>query len=111
MQSKRNRLQQKGVIQAILSQGKWLNDRYFTIKYQRSAEKLPAQFAIIVSKKIDKRATVRNRVKRQISEACQRVLKKLTPGIQMVIIPRATVKTLEFAKMAESIETLLNKIN
>jgi len=44
------------------------------------------RFAIIVSKKVDKRAVVRNRIKRLISSCIEELYKDLRPGCDMIFI-------------------------
>lgn len=58
------RLTEKKVFQIIFRQGVWVRGRSFSIRY------IPAQgagqIAFVVSKKISKDATVRNRIKRRL---------------------------------------------
>src|SRR3972149_4328337 len=49
---------------------------FFTLKYAKTGEK-DLKFAFVISKKIDKRAVIRNKVKRQISKGLEGILEKI----------------------------------
>jgi len=58
---------------------------FFVLKVAKN-EKSFSRFGFIVSKKIDKRATVRNRIKRQIRVCIETNLDKIKPGHDMLFI-------------------------
>ncbi len=49
----------------------------------------PSQFTVIVSVKIDKRATMRNRMKRLVRESVQHMLPSFQQNVQGVFVVRA----------------------
>lgn len=49
-----------------------------------------SKFGISISTKVSKKAVVRNRIKRQITAALQKLLPKLSPGWRLVIIVKPT---------------------
>lgn len=57
----------------------------FTIKTKENGL-LFNRFAIIVSKKVDKRAVVRNRIKRLIGSCIEELYKNLRPGYDAIFI-------------------------
>ena len=52
----------------------------------------PSQFSFVVSQKIDKRATVRNRTKRLLSEAVRHLLPKIKPGFSVLVFAKKAFK-------------------
>jgi ribonuclease P protein component len=51
----------------------------------------PPRFAVVVSSKIDKRATHRNRMKRLVREAVRRQLPSIENGVDGVLIVRRRI--------------------
>lgn len=49
------------------------------------------KFGFVVSKKIDKRAVVRNRVKRNLSKSIEDMLETISPGYSFIFIARKEV--------------------
>ena len=48
----------------------------------------PTRFSFVVSKKVDKRAPVRNRVRRVLRESVKTVLTEVKPGYDCIVIAR-----------------------
>ena len=55
---------------------------------QANASPGPSRFAFIVSKKIDKRASKRNRFKRLLREAIRLNLTKIKPGYNIILLAK-----------------------
>ncbi|MFK8186343.1 MAG: ribonuclease P protein component [Phormidesmis sp.] len=73
-------------------------------------EEMPSQFGISISKKVSKRAVVRNRIKRQIKAVLQQQLPAMTSGWQVVIVVRPSAVECEFADFLRELEYLLKKL-
>ncbi len=58
---------------------------FFVIKTAKN-EKAYSRFGFTVSKKIDKRAVVRNRIKRQVRSCVEQNLEKIKPGRDILFI-------------------------
>ena len=71
---------------------------------------VPSQFGISISKKVSKRAVVRNRIKRQIKAVIYRHLGAITPGWKVVIVVRPSAVECEFADFLRELEYLLKKL-
>ena len=81
---------------------------------QSAGEKSPALsscFGISISKKVSKRAVVRNRIKRQLRAIIRDRLSSISPGWQIVIIVRPSAVECEFADFLRELEYLLKKLN
>lgn len=67
------------------------------------------RFACAVPKRLDKRATRRNRTKRLILEAIHLLLPKVTPGFDVVISAKKILWTEKVQDVLLGIEEVLNK--
>jgi ribonuclease P protein component len=67
------------------------------------------KFAFIVSKKIDKRAVVRNRTKRVLRSAAEEVIKKFGIGKDIVIISKKALIPEQKEEVLRILETVLRK--
>lgn len=66
-----------------------------------------SRFAFVVSTKIDKRATARNRMKRLLREAIYHRLEKIPSGWDMAIFVRKNMSTLSQTEVESAVVTLL----
>ncbi len=74
-----------------------------------SPEVLPVQVGISISKKVSKRAVVRNRIKRQLKSIVRPLLPRLESGLRMVILVRSEALTYEYGQFLQELEQLLVK--
>ena len=70
---------------------------------------LPIQVGISISKKVSKRAVVRNRIKRQLKAIVRQLLPRLESGLRMVILVRSEALTYEYGEFLQELEQLLVK--
>jgi len=99
------RIQKRGrIIQGKLFSLLFLNQRLLTITQQ-------PRFAFIVSKKIDKRAIKRNRVKRLLSEAVRLFLPQIRQGVEGVFLAKKEILGKEFAEIKNETEGIFKKAN
>ncbi len=71
---------------------------------------LSSCFGISISRKVSKRAVVRNRIKRQLKAVIRRYLPQLKTGWQVVIVVRAAAVECEFDDFLRELEYLLQKL-
>jgi ribonuclease P protein component len=74
-----------------------------------SLEVLPIQVGISISKKVSKRAVVRNRIKRQLKAIVRQFLPRLESGLRMVILVRSEALTYDYGQFLQELEQLLKK--
>jgi len=74
---------------------------FLTISATQTTE--DSKFGFIISKKIDKRAVVRNRLKRQMSKFVEERLSRIDPRIKVVIVAKKQIleKESEIHKLLE----------
>src|SRR4030042_6194105 len=99
MLSKKNRLSK------FTKQGgaKTVSLPFFILKYTKTAGE-DLKFAFVISKKIDKRAVVRNKIKRQISKGLEAVLEKVSKGYTFVFIVKKEILTKKQEEITKEIE-------
>ena len=82
-----------------------LNSNSFSIRYDTNEEGL--KVAVVVSKKVDKRAVVRNRIKRVILET---VRKNLGPNSNLTLIFYARVQAVDNKALAEEVKSTISQL-
>lgn len=88
---------------------KYFQTPFFTIRYDNSA-KSGLEVAVVVGKKVDKRATVRNKTKRKIVAFVKRSVSTGT-NFRLVIYAKKQIKTEEFESIEKDLEQAFNKLN
>jgi ribonuclease P protein component len=72
------------------NKGSFFTCPFFILKIAKN-EKSFSRFGFVVSKKIDKRATARNRIKRQIRVCIETNLDKIKPGYDMLFLLKKSI--------------------
>ena len=75
-----------------------------------SRHDMESQFGISISRKVSKRAVVRNRIKRQIKAAIREQISQLQSGWQVVIVVRAAAVECEFDDFLRELEYLFKEV-
>jgi ribonuclease P protein component len=65
------------------------------------------QIGISISRKVSKRAVVRNRIKRQIKAALRHLLPRLSPGWQVIVVVRSEAIECDYWQFLQELEKLL----
>jgi len=87
MLSKQNRLQKNREFQRVFKNSRPVSLNNLSIRIAKNFTKdQNIRFGFVVSNKIDKRATRRNAVKRQLRETAGGLLSKLKPGYDIVVV-------------------------
>jgi len=68
------------------------------------------RFGFVVSLKVSKKAVVRNRVRRRLSEIMKEETKNIKNGTDLVLIALPGVEKKEFSELKKSIENAIIKI-
>jgi ribonuclease P protein component len=90
--------------------GKSYHGPFFKLCLARQKVAKPARFGFVVSTKIDKRATVRNRVKRLLREAVHQRLEKIPAGFDFVFVVRPKIVGKSYAEVSAEVDQVLSKI-
>lgn len=76
MLSRQNRLRQRFDFIKVKRHGQSVSRRFFYVSYLKNERERTPRFGFVVSRRLDKRATVRNRAKRLLREAVRLWLKE-----------------------------------
>lgn len=105
----------------LFTEGKFVGGKFLTAKVwvidpekypRRSYLKTDLKIGFLVSKKVDKRAVVRNRLKRQVREVVRLLLKedKIKAGFMIAFIVKPEAKAAEHQDLETDIIFLLKKM-
>jgi ribonuclease P protein component len=93
MLKKANRIKQKKDFDKIFREGKKINTDFLFIKVVDNHSG-KSRFGFVISKKISKKSTVRNKIKRILGEIIQKRIPEIKKGIDIVTIVKK-----DFSKM------------
>jgi len=99
MLTKKFRLTLNNDIKRVLQSRKPFLTKFLNFKIAKN-DFSQSRFCIVVSNKVDKRAVVRNRIKRQISEVLRLNMDKIKGGFDVAIIVKSTIMNKETKKIA-----------
>lgn len=68
-----------------------------------------SRFGIIISLKVDKKAFVRNKIKRRIRAIIFQNLKTIKPGFDIMIFTKPEIKELDYWQLKNKLEGLLGR--
>jgi len=108
MLPKRNRLKKKKDFENVFKKGESFKEDFLILKVVPNCSNL-IRFGFIVSQKISKKATLRNKIRRKLSELVRLKMKKLKKGIDVVLMTLPGIETKDFWEIEESIDKLFKK--
>ncbi len=104
----KNRLTRDQDFQRVATKGRYSYSPLLTVKYYPN--RLPvSRFGFVISTKIDKRAVVRNRTKRQVREVIRLRLANVRTGMDIVIIMKKASVGQEMAVLRHDLLSTLDK--
>lgn len=93
--------------------GRWgrvYRDPFFNLAVAEAKQSSsPSRFGFVVSSRLDKRSTVRNKLKRVLREALHGRLSKISPGYDAVFYIRAAMKGKTYEEICLKLDQLLPK--
>jgi ribonuclease P protein component len=79
-------------IDLIKKRGFLIKSRYFSVLVSDSISEQPSRFAFIVSTKISKLATKRNKIRRALSASVEKLYEKITPGKNVIFLTKQGIE-------------------
>ena len=107
MLPKINRIKKKRDFEIIFKNSKSFKNNLFVLKTAKNNLGLN-RFGFIVSLKVSKKATIRNKVRRRLSEAIKNKADEIRTGTDLIIIALPGIDKKEFSEIKESINGALN---
>ena len=108
MLTKANRLNNKKDIEGVLKKGRGFKEDFLILKTAKNNLN-KTRFAFIVSSKVSSKATVRNKIKRKLSELVRIKLKKIKSGTDNILIASPGLEIKDFWEMEEIMTQLFKK--
>lgn len=104
----KNRLTKKKDFERILGKGKGVQTDFLFMKWVFNDLK-SSRFGFIVSKKVSKKAPVRNKIKRKLREIIKSRLLKIKKKVDCIFIVRSGLERKDFHKLEEIVDRVLIK--
>lgn len=117
MLPKINRLKKKKDIERVFKKGKGFKEDFLILKIAKNALS-QTRFGFVVSQKVSKKATLRNKIKRRLREMVSKKGKKLKKGrhpsatrsgMDVVLIALPGLETKDFWEIDETLNKLFKK--
>ena len=106
MLPKINRIKKKKDFEVIFRNSKSLKSNLFIFKIAKNNLGLN-RFGFVISQKVSKKATLRNKIKRRLTEAVKNELKKIKIGTDLVIIALPGIEKKELSEIGKAINSAL----
>ena len=94
-----------------LARGQVVKSDHLRIKYIRNPRRQRVRWAVVVSRKVDKRAVVRNRIRRRLYEIIRRQWPDFEQGLDaVVLVSDKEIAAASAAELEEVVKSMLYKI-
>lgn len=108
MLSRKFRLSLKKDFDQILKSKSKFYSYNFVLRFKKTQNPL-SRFAVVASKKVSKKAVIRNRIKRRIVEIIRLNMSKICNGYDIMFFVKSDVSKIEHQKLQEEILLLFKK--
>lgn len=105
---KQHRLSRQKDFQRVFGRGKRLNSRFISVRVAPNGLNV-FRFAIVVSNKVSKKATTRNKIRRQIREIIRVRLPNIKLGFDAVITVNSGILSHSFQEIKQAIDASFKK--
>lgn len=102
-------LSSKKDIELVKKQGKLVSSESFSFVYLDHKTDSKSRFAFVVSTKISKLSTERNKARRALSEGVRHVVVYLKPGLDIVFLGKPGIERKYMDKLMEEVKVSLEK--
>lgn len=111
MLPKENRLTDDYDFRRVKRLGKNYHCPFFKLSVVRRKVSGPPRFGFVISTKVDKRATVRNRIKRLLRETVRASLSKVPDGFDFVFVVRPKIVGKSYEEVRFEVDKILSKVS
>lgn len=108
MLPKINRLKKKKDIERVFKEGRGVKEDFLILKAVKNSLKNP-RFAFIVSSKVSKKATLRNKIRRRLSKLAGLKIGKIKNNIDFILLAVPGLEEKDFWEIDETINKLFQK--
>jgi len=103
---KKNRLNKKKDLQKVFRKGKGIKESLLTFKWIYNNSGI-SRFAFVISKKVSKKAVLRNKIRRRLREKVRLMLPYFKEGIDGVIIANSGIEKQKKEKLIDNLNKIL----
>lgn len=112
MISRKHRFHGYGSLRYLYKNGRTVRGSLCSLKYVNNPKRQTYRLAVVVSKKVNKSAVVRNRIRRRVYEAVRVYEDQITNPYDLAItVFNEQVAELEFSELEKIIKTQLKQAN
>ena len=104
----KNRLKKKKDFEKVLKEGKGFTEDFLFLKIIKNNFEI-SRVGFIVGKKISKKASQRNKIKRRLREIIRLCLGKIQPGFDLVFLAKPGIEKRDFWELEEMMHKILKK--
>jgi len=108
MLSKKYRLQKDKDFDLVFKKGKNLDSEFLFLKLRKNDLEF-SRFGFILSKKISKNATARNKIKRRLREIIRKQVGNIKSGFDVAFVVKPRIIGKDYSEIKEGVEKLLKK--
>ena len=110
MLSKKYHLSKKNDFKRVFKEGKYYRQSFLDLKITENNFEI-SRFGFIVSLKISKKAVVRNKIRRRLSEIIRLKLPQVKTGFDMVILTQPGINGKSYKETEDALTILLKRAN
>jgi len=108
MLPKVNRLKREKDIEKVFKEGKAFKEDFLILKVVENGLR-SSRFAFIVPQKVSKKATLRNKIKRRLSESVRIKMKNIKTGRDVILLAISGAEKKDFWEIEETLNKLFVK--
>ncbi len=110
MLAKKYRFHRQNDVRRVYRDGQSARSKRISLKYLKQRSASNNRVAVVVSKKVDKKAVTRNRIRRRVYEIIRNNWSETTPGYDLVFtVYEKSVAALEHEELEAEVRKLLTK--
>lgn len=110
MLAKKYRFHGYGSLRFLYSRGTMVRNRYFGLKFVKNNRREDSRLAVVVAKKVSKKAPVRNRLRRRLYEVMRQHWSMIQPGNDLLItVFDGRIEELSHAELNKLVVEMLHK--
>lgn len=108
MLPKKHRLTKDKDFQKVFKRGKYYSRAWLGIKINKNNLKIN-RFGFLIGLKISKKATVRNKIRRRLSEVIRLKLEQIKPGFDVIVLVQPEIVDKTYQEIDKNLTNLLKK--
>jgi ribonuclease P protein component len=106
------RLKKRSEFLAVKEKGTLFPSRSFSLLVAEDKQpKRNSLFGFLISRKTDRRAVVRNRIRRRLAAALRPLLRQVKPGYKIIFLVRDRSRYEKISRLTEEIKEVLSRLN